>query len=141
MKLKTFLTAIAITILALITAACSASSSSIYSAQNPKALEVIYGFKVQDGKMWFGVRSTGCTRVEDFAIKQERLDDLTRVKLHRVKKDRCRKKPFVTSIAFPIMPTANTTEEGDRLQDSPDHAKNASKTGKIIVANPFHTPH
>ena len=60
--------------------------------------EPIYGLQLIDIHADFVVRSTGCTKAEDFTLEVTQES----IKLLRMTPDNCRRKPFLTSIRLPF---------------------------------------
>lgn len=98
MSMKKLLAAAA----ALTLAACSSTSSKEQPkpvvANNDKLAE-IYGFEVRQKTLWFRVKSTGCTRKEDFKLELTPANDgRMQASLYRLKADYCRAMPRIIGI-------------------------------------------
>ena len=85
---------------------------------NSGQLETLYGIDIKPDKIWFQVRSTGCTSAESFSLAVDSQGSSTRVTLLRQAPDRCRGMPRLVAVELSLSPS----ERGQ---------------GPIRIGNPF----
>lgn len=74
------------------------------SAHSPTPQEPIYAIKLQHNTIKFWVKSTGCTKREDFDFSATDAGAHYTVGLVRHKQDNCRRMPTMIAISYPLTP-------------------------------------
>ncbi|OUS23733.1 hypothetical protein A9Q99_27235 [Gammaproteobacteria bacterium 45_16_T64] len=74
-------------------------SCSTHSSPNQ---EPIYAVKLQHNTIKFWVKSSGCTKPDDFDLTTEDSGQYYTVGLVRNKKDHCRRMPTMIAISYPL---------------------------------------
>ncbi|MCP4323814.1 MAG: hypothetical protein GY787_18555 [Alteromonadales bacterium] len=108
-----------------VTSACSALTKEVESPQakmQVNSLAVIYGFNVTEKGLTFLVKSTGCTKENNFSLQTKYIDDKTRqISLYRTKRDLCRGMPTIISITLAF--DDNNSDENSYVVVNPISAK------------------
>ena len=82
---------------------CSLPLLTCSSAKEPAVtLDPIYAIKLQQNEITFWVRSTGCTKKNNFEFSFEDLGNSYTIFLSRTQRDNCRRMPKLIALSFPI---------------------------------------
>jgi len=72
-------------------------ANSCFAKKNSK-IETLYELSLYNKSVHFDVKSTGCTRSEDFKVKLSTLEDNPKLTIYRIRPDRCKGAPKTVSL-------------------------------------------
>jgi len=68
-------------------------------ASSPRQMELLYGVSIDKNKIYFVVKSSGCSHAEDFQVALKKAKEQLTLSVIRISPDRCRGMPKQVSLA------------------------------------------